>query len=124
MERQCCTLHQKCFLTPLWPMQGTWEEQGVCNYFVYRCSAVWQFSSLGRKCIVQRLQEPHAMQRTGRLAVQSKMNLCLLVFVLSVDTSAQHINYVMLPTCLYPVCRPVPAEKDAKIYGVGPKRQR
>lgn len=64
------------------------------------------------------------MQRTGRLAVQSKMNLCLLVFVLSVDTSAQHINYVMLPTCLYPVCRPVPAEKDAKIYGVGPKRQR
>lgn len=37
------------------------------------------------------------MHGTGRLAAQSKMNLFLLVFVLSVDTSAQYINYVMLP---------------------------
>lgn len=79
-------------------MLGTWEEQGVCNYFAYKwqCS-VWRFSSLGRKLVVQRLQEPHATHGMGRLAAQSKMNLCLLVFVLSVDTSAQYINYVMLP---------------------------
>lgn len=87
-----------------------------------QCSVV--IFSLGRKFIVQRLQEPRAMHGTGRLAAQSKMNLCLLVFVLSVDTSAQHVNCVMLPTCLYPVCRPVPAEKGVKIYGVERNRQR
>ena len=58
----------------------------------------------------------HAMNHVGRLAAQIKVKHHVLVFVLSMDASAQHINCVILSICLYPVCRPVPAEKDVKIH--------
>lgn len=48
------------------------------------------------------------MHCAGRLAAQIEIKRCMLVFVLSMDASAQHITYVILPICLYPVCRPVP----------------
>lgn len=64
----------------------------------------------------------HTMHRACTLAAQIKTKHCMLVFVLYMDASAQHINYIIVHICLYPVCRPVPAEKDVKIYGVGPKK--
>lgn len=66
----------------------------------------------------------HAVHPVGRLAAEIKMKLCMLIFVLSMDAFAYHINYVILSICFYSVYRPVPVEKDVKIYGVGPKRQR
>lgn len=66
----------------------------------------------------------HATHPAGRLAAKTKMKHCMLIFVLSMDAFVYLINYVILSICLYSVYRPVPVEKDIKIYGVGPKRQR
>lgn len=85
---------------------------------------MWRLSALLAILLFRDYRNHHAMHRACRLAAQIKMKHCMLVFVLSMDASAQHINYVILSIRLYPVCRPVPAEKDVKTYGVGPKRQR
>lgn len=124
MEKQYRAFHQKRFFTLLWLMQATLEEPGACNYFAYKCSRVWQASSPGRDFLVQRLQEPPCNASCMQMAAQIKMKHCMLVFVFSMDTSAQHINYVIPSTYLHPVGRPVPAKKNVKIFEAVPKKRK
>lgn len=111
MERQCRAFHQKRFFTLLWPIQATWEEPGglqlLCIEMQWNCPLL-------EILLFRDYRNHHAMHCACRLVAQIKMKHCMLVFVLSMDASAQHITYVILSICLYPVCRPVPAEKDVK----------
>lgn len=104
-------------------MQATWEEPGglqlLCIEMQWSVAIVLSLEIL----LFRDYRNHHAMHPAGRLAAQLKTKHCMLVFVFSMDAPAQHVNYVILSVCLYPVCRPVPAEKEVKIYGVGPERQ-
>jgi len=58
------------------------------------------------------------------MIAQIKIKHCMLVFVLSMDISAQHMNDAVLSICLHPIGRPMPTEKGIKVFEVVPKRER
>lgn len=96
MERQCCTFHQKRFFTPCGQFKELERSRGFAIAFHTNAVQCGDFPLLVENLLFRDFRN-HMQTGTGRLGAQSKMNICLQVFVLSVDTSAQHINYVMLP---------------------------
>lgn len=119
IERQCCAFHRKLFFALL---QVTWKEPGGWKLLCIEMQ--WSVSLSVEILLFRVYKNHHAVHPAGRLAAEIKVKHCMLIFVLSVDASAYQINYVILSICLYSVYKPVPVEKDVKIYGVGPKRQR
>lgn len=99
MERQCCTFNQKCFFPPCGQCKEPERSRGFAIALHTNAVQCGDFPILVEHLLFRDCRN-HMQTGTGRLAARSKMNLCLLVFVLSVDTSAQHINYVML-NCMF-----------------------